>query len=452
MRLRWVPSTGSDGAFITLVLLGMGACALLTSPARAQRVPGIDVSAWQGDISQPNWNRVYNEGGKRFAFIRVTHWDPVDADRGDPDWHYVNNFTRAKAAGLLVGPYHYAIWSRTPQVEADYFLQYALPYIRAGYLPPVLDLENKDNDPGFIVGATSVCDWGRQWIARVKEVTGVDALVYVSSAYTSSFGGCFSSPLPKLWVANYCRDASDEISCTAYPCNNILTTAQPPYHSGQIPPWPYNGWTFWQYCSNGSVPGIGGNCDLNVFNGTMEQLQALVIPGGVLTCSPATISATIRHRTSPANQSFTVRNTGEGAINYNISVAPGAGWLTVNPTSGSCTTETDTITVSCAASGLPVGVNSGIITVAADTPNSPQTVTVTITIQPVPADLNASGRVDSADVVVFRDCMTGPFGQIEPGCEDADFDHDNDVDQADFGLMQACLDDTTLLSDPYCIP
>ena len=33
-------------------------------------------------------------------------------------------------------------------------------------------------------------------------------------------------------------------------------------------------WTFWQYRSDGSVPGIPGSVDQNTFHGTQEQWQA----------------------------------------------------------------------------------------------------------------------------------------------------------------------------------
>jgi lysozyme len=32
--------------------------------------------------------------------------------------------------------------------------------------------------------------------------------------------------------------------------------------------WGGNGWSFWQYTSSGSVPGITGRVDLDRFNGT----------------------------------------------------------------------------------------------------------------------------------------------------------------------------------------
>jgi hypothetical protein len=54
-------------------------------------------------------------------------------------------------------------------------------------------------------------------------------------------------------------------------------------------------------------------------------------------------------------------------------------------------------------------------------------------------DLNGDGVVDGADLVLFEDCVSGPAIPVGEGCGNADFDEDNDADQADFGLLQRCL-------------
>lgn len=282
------------GTVVVWMVVGLLPSAL---PVLAQRPLGIDVSAYQGNLGPSNWSSIYNSG-RRFAFIRITHYG---VPNGDPDLYYAQNMANARAAGLLVGPYHYAIWTRTPQVEADYFLQYARPYITSGYLPPMLDLETKDNsDPntGTIyppAGASSVCDWARQWLARVEEETGVVGGVYVSGSYINRFcktstscscGGCDCCLINHpLWVADWCGNDV----CTA--CGDI-NTAQPEFGTGFYPTW-----RFWQYCSKGSVPGIAGNCDLDVFNGTLAELQAMVIdfptPSSVQAVSITQTGATI---------------------------------------------------------------------------------------------------------------------------------------------------------------
>jgi hypothetical protein len=74
----------------------------------------------------------------------------------------------------------------------------------------------------------------------------------------------------------------------------------------------------------------------------------------------------------------------------------------------------------------------------------------------IPADFDSDGDVDLADLALFEACATGPavpynpagLPEPEPGCTltpdgsgriAADFDQDNDVDQADFGVFQRCF-------------
>ncbi|MBI4579161.1 MAG: sulfatase-like hydrolase/transferase, partial [Planctomycetes bacterium] len=57
-----------------------------------------------------------------------------------------------------------------------------------------------------------------------------------------------------------------------------------------------------------------------------------------------------------------------------------------------------------------------------------------------PPDLNGDRAVDQEDVELFAACATGP-AVLSPsgGCEDADLDHDRDVDGIDFAILQRCL-------------
>lgn len=243
----------------TLVLAGM-VSVLLAGPAVAQKPLGIDVSAWQGTLTQANWNSVY-ASGRVFAFIRVTH---VGASNGDPDTQYVNNFACATNAGLLCGAYNFARPTiQSPSVDAQHFLDYAAPYITTGYLPPVLDLE--EGNGTTVVGAANLSAWAVAWLNYVENATGVRPLVYCNGSYASAVGASLKTY--NLWFANF--------TCPSNP-----QTASP---AASYSPW--TKYTFWQYCSTQSVPGISGACDMDIFNGTLAELQALVIGG-----NPPTIS------------------------------------------------------------------------------------------------------------------------------------------------------------------
>jgi len=64
----------------------------------------------------------------------------------------------------------------------------------------------------------------------------------------------------KLWVANYTRYYND--------------LGPLPGKTPFLPPG-YSEWLFWQYTEAGCIPGISGAVDLNVFEGTQDELAAL---------------------------------------------------------------------------------------------------------------------------------------------------------------------------------
>jgi len=198
---------------------------------------GIDVSHWQGDI---DWAMV-RAAGKRFAYIKASE----DIDFVDD--RYAGNRAGARAAGLYVGAYHFAQPDATPGdavAEADHFVDTAA--IGRGDLLPVLDLERTGG-----LAANDLQAWAAAFLDRVHERIGVRAVIYVSPNFwrtnladTSWFA---EHGYPVLWVAHW-------------------TTAGAPSTPGAD--WGSHGWTFWQYSSSGSVPGITGKVDLDRMRGT----------------------------------------------------------------------------------------------------------------------------------------------------------------------------------------
>ncbi|MCH7960617.1 MAG: hypothetical protein IID08_10825, partial [Candidatus Hydrogenedentes bacterium] len=103
------------------------------------------------------------------------------------------------------------------------------------------------------------------------------------------------------------------------------------------------------------------------------------IPMPRLSVSTMNLSATIEEGGVTPNQSFTVRNSGGGAVQY--SITDDVDWLAVIPTFGTLTGETDPIRVNFATISLPPDVYTGLITIRAlGAMNSPQTILVTLTV------------------------------------------------------------------------
>src|SRR5688572_8880878 len=221
------------------------------------RPEGIDVSHWQGTI---NWPQV-KAAGKEFAFIKATE------ATGYVDPRSAGNVAGARAAGVLVGVYHFArSTSNTAVAEAQHFLNTARSYVAPGFLPPVLDLEV--GGVNTTAGKAFLSNWANDWCTTVRTATGVDPIIYLNTNYATNFVNA-SVNTHRVWIANWGVANSQ----TGNPPTGVWPTFQ-----------------FWQYSSTGSVAGIAGNVDLDVFKGTTAGLQAMVIqPAEVRVQAGATV-------------------------------------------------------------------------------------------------------------------------------------------------------------------
>jgi GH25 family lysozyme M1 (1,4-beta-N-acetylmuramidase) len=198
---------------------------------------GIDVSHWQGTI---DWAKV-RAAGKKFAFIKASEHTSFVDDK------YQTNRTKAKAAGVLVGAYHFArpdLGTTDAYAEADHFIETA-DWV-SGELRPVLDLE----DTGGL-SSSALQTWVKAFVQRIYDRTGVRAIIYVSPSFWSTKMGNSTwfaqNGYDVLWIAHWTTASSPSV-----PAEN----------------WGGKGWTFWQYTSDGSVPGISGRVDLDRYKGT----------------------------------------------------------------------------------------------------------------------------------------------------------------------------------------
>jgi len=187
---------------------------------------GIDVSSNQKTIK---WAQVA-KAGYSFAFIRASAglWKDPQYDR---------NYKLARKRGLLVGSYHYQRRDQNPREQAQFFTSVAGK-------PDTFNA----NDVEHLRGE---CPSRAQVMAFHNEAGGMD---YYTSAWQWD-SKCKISPAPwvgRLWVADW---------------------APRRFGNPRLPS-DWNGWEFQQYTSRGKVPGIIGNVDLDIFNGTAAELRA----------------------------------------------------------------------------------------------------------------------------------------------------------------------------------
>src|SRR4051812_24498990 len=172
----------------------------------AANIQGLDLSSYQGNVSQSTWNNIKNVQGKQFGFVRASRGAtfgpvvPPGTNDGAPynrfdDEQFVNNITRGTAAGLLMGSYHFNradIAGNTGVDEANHYMetgtgqpaglspQYAGNFMRPGYLLPVLDLE-----AGSGLSASALTTWANDFVNTIYNAKGFYPIVYTNSSYNN---------------------------------------------------------------------------------------------------------------------------------------------------------------------------------------------------------------------------------------------------------------------------
>jgi GH25 family lysozyme M1 (1,4-beta-N-acetylmuramidase) len=225
--------------------------ALAPAGAWAQRPLGIDVSSYQG--GGINWTSVKNSGVS-FAWAKATEGvNIVDAD-------FTINENNGKNAGVYMGAYHFAHPNlNTPGAEASYFWGTANGYIKADgkSFMPMLDMEVFSG----VVGASTYSAWANDWCNDIVADGSGAGLSIKPVIYTSACSACEFDSSISGWTS-YIADYNGENPQTGTPWSTCTSCEV----------WGPGVWSVWQYSETGSVSGIAGNVDLDVFNGSVSGL------------------------------------------------------------------------------------------------------------------------------------------------------------------------------------
>jgi GH25 family lysozyme M1 (1,4-beta-N-acetylmuramidase) len=207
------------------------------------QLPGIDVSAYQGNI---NWASVAPHID--FSYAKATEGTYYT----NPDFY--NQYEGPYYRGVIRGAYHFAIPNNsTGQAQADFFIKHGGGWSSDGLtLPGVLDIEyNPYGSECYGLTHSQMVAWVWNFVHEYAYKEHAYPVIYSTtdwwSTCTGNYGG-FGAYDP-LWIARYAAS------------------------SGTLP----NGWgfyTFWQYAPGGKLPG-----DQDIFNGAYTRLKALATNG-----------------------------------------------------------------------------------------------------------------------------------------------------------------------------
>ena len=187
---------------------------------------GLDVSKWQGDI---NFEQVKN-AGVEFVFIRVGTQKGIGGEYVlDPKFE--QNIKGFQKVGIPIGVYFYtyADSNKSAKADAKWVVEQLKPY--KIQLPVVFDWENWSFYQEFNKSFYNLTEMANSYF-KVIEKAGYKPMLYSSKNYLENVW--FKTKYP-VWLAHY----TDK------------TTYEGDYY-------------IWQLCSNGRIPGINGNVDINI--------------------------------------------------------------------------------------------------------------------------------------------------------------------------------------------
>jgi len=204
-------------------------------------IHGIDISHHQGNI---NWSELrekglINETPIRFIMIKATEGSTR------VDENFKDNFYQAREYGFTRGAYHFYSVHSPAKRQAEFFIKNVK--LENGDLPPVLDVEHKPKNQTDDAFKASILEW----LDIVEQHYGVKPIIYTYYKFKTRY---LSDPVfdqYPYWIAHYYVDEVE-----------------------------YQGpWKFWQHTDVGRLPGIDGNVDFNIYNGSFYELRKLTIGG-----------------------------------------------------------------------------------------------------------------------------------------------------------------------------
>ncbi len=202
-------------------------------------IHGIDISHHQGKI---NWKELRDNGKIdhypiRFVMIKATE----GASLIDRNFH--ENFEQAREHGFTRGAYHFYSMRSSAKAQAEHFIKEVK--LGNGDLPPVLDVERKPDNQTDQAFRESIL----LWLRLVEDAYGVKPIIYTYYKFKVRY---LSDPVfdqYPYWIAHYYVDKVE-----------------------------YQGdWKFWQHTDAGRLPGIRGDVDFNIYNGSYYDLRKLTI-------------------------------------------------------------------------------------------------------------------------------------------------------------------------------
>ena len=197
---------------------------------------GVDFSHYQGII---NWNHVDTFNcGKPVSFVIVR----ATMGHNGKDIYFNYNWKNLKKKKLIKGAYHYYRPNENSAKQAANFIKRVK--LEKGDLPPILDIEAVPT----VQSVKNLRIGLKRWLNIIEDHYGIKPIIYSSDHYFKTYLSKKEFRDYTLWIANF---------------NNMRHPKE-------------NKWLIWQFTEKGTLNGVDGFVDFNVFRGNKEELNDLL--------------------------------------------------------------------------------------------------------------------------------------------------------------------------------
>ena len=202
-------------------------------PDSEAEVIGIDVSKYQGAI---DFDKV-KAANIDYVFIRATEGITYQ------DIDFAANIESARAAGLVVGAYHFYETNDDPIAQLGNFTNTVS--LQRGDLPPIVDIEklHKNDDSNLTQNIQAFLD-------GLESHYGIKPIIYTGRNFANEYMAGFGDYA--LWLAEY------EVDAPTLPAG-------------------WADWTFWQWSQSSTIEGIDGQVDGDRYSGSAASFRELLI-------------------------------------------------------------------------------------------------------------------------------------------------------------------------------
>ncbi len=205
---------------------------------------GVDVYEGTGTV---DWGAVKSSQAT-FGICKATEYHK--------DSRFDRNWQDIKSAGLDGrGAYHFLLTNRDVGGQAKMFVDTVGP-LGPGDFGPIVDYEPDPDNGGAIPSAAQMAAYVDHLLQAYPDRRPI---IYGNAGDLAGLGSQFVGSCD-LWIAHY------------GPNNGHPPNIQPPTAA-----WPR--YHLWQYTSVGTVAGTAANCDLSLFNGSLDDLRQMVKEG-----------------------------------------------------------------------------------------------------------------------------------------------------------------------------